>query len=128
MARVSVENGQLVVSMKGVRKYLASPCLIRLINDVTVPLENVVNATTEYTWSNEPMFQRGDVSASIPGRYFGGNFVQDGDKVFYDLSKKEEAVVINLKGEDYERLIIGVDDPEATVALIQQALENKAIK
>ena len=125
MARVKIEDGQLVVTMKGVRKYLASPSLIRMINDVTVPLENVVNATTEYAWSNEPMFQRGNVSASIPGHYFGGNFVQDGDKVFYDLSKKEEAVVINLKGEDYERLIIGVDDPEETVALVQQALDNR---
>ena len=123
MARVKIEDGQLIVTMKGVRKYLASPSLIRMINDVTVPLKNVVNATTEYAWSNEPMFQRGNVSASIPGHYFGGNFVQDGNKVFYDLSKKEEAIVINLKGEDYERLIIGVDDdPNVTVELINNAL------
>ena len=125
MARVSVENGQLVVSVKGARKWLASPCLIRIINDVTVPLDNIVNVTTEYTWSNAPMYQRGNVSTSIPGHYYGGNFIQDGADVFYDLSKKEEAVVINLKGEDYERLIIGVDDPEATVALIEQALDNR---
>ena len=122
MARVSIENGQLVISMKGVRKYLASPSLIRIINDVTIPLDNVVSATTDYAWNDSPMFQRGNISTSIPGRYYGGNFVQDGADVFYDLSKKEEAVVINLKGEDYERLIIGVDNPEEVIKLIESAL------
>ena len=56
--------------------------------------------------------------------YYGGSFVQDGDKVFYDLKKSEDAVVISLDDEQFNRLVIGVDDPDATVELIEKALNN----
>lgn len=41
------------------------------------------------------------------------------------MTSKENAVVITLKDEEFNRLIIGVEDPEATVAMIEQAM-NKA--
>ena len=42
-----------------------------------------------------------------------------------ELKKSEDAVVIELKDEEFKRLIIGVDDPAATVELIQKALGNR---
>jgi predicted nuclease of predicted toxin-antitoxin system len=48
--------------------------------------------------------------------------VQDGDKVFYDLRRKEDAVIITIKDEDFDRVVIGVEDPEAIVELIEKAL------
>ena len=57
--------------------------------------------------------------------YYGGTFLQRGDKVFYDLKKSEDAVVISLKDEKYKRLIIGVEDPDATARLIEKALNKE---
>jgi len=42
----------------------------------------------------------------------------------YDLKKREHAVVVTLKDEEFKRLIIGVNDPSAMVALIEQALNK----
>ena len=57
--------------------------------------------------------------------YFAGTFSQDGDKVFFDLKRREDAVVIVLQGEDFKRIIIGVEDVNATVEYIQKALAAK---
>jgi hypothetical protein len=60
--------------------------------------------------------------------YYGGTFKEggfwnaDGDKLFFDLKRKEEAIVIALKDEEFKRLIIGCETPDETVAVIQQAL------
>ena len=42
--------------------------------------------------------------------------------MFWDVHDPEKVVVIQLKDERYARLVIGVDDPSATVAAIQDAI------
>ena len=49
---------------------------------------------------------------------------QNGKKIFYDLGKKDFAVVIKLKNAKYDRLIIGVDEPKKIVNLINGSLNN----
>ena len=38
--------------------------------------------------------------------------------------RKEDSIVITLKDEDFKSLIIGVDDPNAAVELVENALNN----
>jgi hypothetical protein len=51
-----------------------------------------------------------------------GSFHHEGDRVFWDVHDPAKAVVIHLADERYARLVIGVDDPEGTVAAIRHAL------
>ncbi|MCL2216519.1 MAG: hypothetical protein FWB91_05805 [Defluviitaleaceae bacterium] len=115
MSRVRIEDGQLVITVQGARKFFA------VKSELSIPLTNVQDVTTGLAWKDTPVGIEKRVGTDWFG-YFGGSFVQEGKRVFYDIKKKEEAVVITLKDEDFESLIIGVDDPDATVELIKQSL------
>jgi hypothetical protein len=119
MARVVIMDDQLVVNMQGVRKVAA------LKSEFSVPLRNVKSvALNTEAWDESPKFGQKRMGADLYGFYFGGTFRQEGDKVFYDLKRKEDAIVIELCDieEDFSRLIIGVDNPEEIVKLIESAL------
>ena len=119
MARVNIENGQLVISMKGARKFFAFK------NEISIPLSNVIGVTSGLEWNDLPdLLERVSAGSNIPGFYYGGTFAQDGDKVFYDIKKKEEAVIIMLKDEDIERIVIGVDDPVAIIEYIEKSINK----
>lgn len=47
-----------------------------------------------------------------------GTFHVDGKRIFWDVRNPDNAVVIDLDDEDYEQLIVEVEDPDAVVALL----------
>ena len=119
MAKVTVENGQLVINMEGLRK------MGTLKNKLSIPLENVEWAMIDLeAWKNTPKPFQKIAGTDSYGIYFGGAFRQNGKKIFYDLGKKDFAVVIKLKNAKYDRLIIGVDEPKKIVDLINGSLNN----
>jgi hypothetical protein len=61
----------------------------------------------------------------IPGLLTAGSFYQSGGFVFYDVHDPERTVVLDLDHEHYKQLVIEVEDPAATVALVQSALGTK---
>ena len=127
MARVTIEDSQLVISMKGVRKFFASPSLLKLTSEISVPLNNVTGVSTGINWKELPGFLDKQAGTDLDGFYYGGIFVQDGNKVFYDIKKKEEAVIITLKDEEFERIVIGVEDPNDVVEYIEKALSEAKV-
>lgn len=125
MARVKVQDGQLVINMKGVRKFFA------MKSEVSVPLTSVESVVTGLEWKDVPNTVDKVLGTNSNTLYYGGTFRDggfwnsEGDKVFFDLRRKEEAIVITLKDEEFKKLIIGCETPEETVALIQQALNEE---
>ncbi len=59
---------------------------------------------------------------NVPGLLTAGSFIQRDGVVFFDVHDPERTVVIELDHEHYKRLVIEVQDPEATVAMLQAAL------
>ena len=119
MAKVTVENGQLVINIEGLRK------VGTLKNKLLIPLENVEWAMIDLeAWKNTPKPFQKIAGTDSYGIYFGGTFKQNGKKIFYDLGKKDFAVVIKLINAKYDRLIIGVDEPNKIVNLINESLNN----
>ena len=119
MAKVTVENGQLVINIEGLRK------MGTLKSKLLIPLENVEWAMMDLeAWKNTPKPFQKIAGTDSYGIYFGGAFRQNGKKIFYDLGKKDFAVVIKLKNAKYDRLIIGVDEPKKIVNLINGSLNN----
>ncbi len=49
---------------------------------------------------------------------------QDGKLIFWDVHDTSKAVVIELEDDTYQRLVIGVSDPRATVELIEHAVAS----
>lgn len=59
---------------------------------------------------------------SIPGVLTAGTFYEDGKRVLWDVHNPENTVVIGLKNERYNELIVEVADPKAAVELVKTAL------
>ncbi len=62
---------------------------------------------------------------SIPGLVTAGSFYQSGRMVFYDVHHAEQAIVVELDDDNYDRLIVEVRDPEGTVQLINAAIAGR---
>jgi len=127
MARAKIENGQLVISMKGARKFLA------MKSEVSIPLTSIVSVSTGFDLEDLPKILEKVLGTNSDAFYTGGRFREggfwnlDGDKWFFDLKTKEakDAIVITLQDDEFDKLVIGCETPMETVALIQQALANQ---
>ena len=124
MARVKIENAQLVINMQGIRKFLA------MKSELSVPLANVESVSLGFDLEDLPKTLEKVLGTNSDTFYTGGRFREggfwnlDGEKWFFDLRTKEDAIVIALKDNEFKKIIIGCETPEETVALIQQALDN----
>src|SRR4029077_18593127 len=64
------------------------------------------------------------MGSNIPGVLMAGPFYQDGGFVFYDVHDPRQTIVLELEHETYKRLIVQVEDPEATRKMIERALRT----
>ena len=55
----------------------------------------------------------------MPGVITAGTFYQHGKRVFWDVHDPERVIVIALKDERYDELIIEVADPVAVINLVE---------
>jgi len=119
MSRVKIENDQLVIIVEGARKFFA------FRSEVSIHLDNVVEVTSGLEWKDLPGTLEKRLGTNANTFYYGGYFSQEGRNVFYDLKRREDAVVITVKDEDFDTVVIGVDDSKSTVALIKQAMGSR---
>ncbi|MDR2832774.1 MAG: hypothetical protein LBV67_03565 [Streptococcaceae bacterium] len=119
MARVEIKDNQLVVNMKGIRKFAT------MKSELAVPLSQIksieaINQTSELM---PALLQRRIlIGTNFPG-YAGGIFDQEEGRVFYDLKKGDEAIVVELKQmEDFSRIIIGVEDAQEVTSLLNKEI------
>ena len=115
MAVVSVADGVLTVEIEGWRRLWA------LRRRVEVPLGHVRGATADPGMVREPKGIKAG-GTHVPGVLVAGTFRRAGEKVFWDVKDPAKAVVIELAGAAFARLVVEVADPRETVALIERAL------
>lgn len=54
-----------------------------------------------------------------------GSFLRSGEWSFWDVHHPEQAVILRLRDEHYGRVVVGVEDPAATIAAVQTALAGR---
>lgn len=114
MAKVHIEGDTLMVEMEGLDKLWA------LTSKLVIPLANVRGATSDPGIVKDPKGIRAS-GTHVPGVVAVGTFKLDGERIFWNVHDAEKAVVVELDDERYARLVVEVDDPAATVALIEEA-------
>jgi hypothetical protein len=118
-AQVNVVGESLVVRMEGADKFWA------FASRLEIPLVDVVDAEPAGDEARGwPGFKAG--GTYIPGVLHAGRFRKHGRLVFWDVHKPDKAIVIALRHEHYDKLIIEVDDPEGEVARIREAATTVA--
>jgi hypothetical protein len=59
---------------------------------------------------------------NLPGVITAGTFYQDGKRVFWDVHHPDNTIVIDLRNEKYQQIIVEVADPDAAVQTLTTAL------
>jgi hypothetical protein len=119
MATVEINGDDLEIHVSGVDRILA------LKSSVTVPLSHVVGADQDVSEACVIFHGLKLPGTDLPGVVTAGSFLKSGEWTFWDVHDPGKAVSIRLHDEHYSRLLIGVDDPQATVQLIQSAVAAK---
>ncbi len=119
MATIGIEGNDLIIDVQGMDKFWS------LKSRLTIPLAHVRGATADPSIAGEPHKGWRGPGTHLPGVIVAGTFHQDGTRVFWDVHHQDKAVVIELKDETYQRLVIEVDDPRATVELIEGAVASR---
>ena len=86
-----------------------------------MPLTHVRGATAD------PGVSRESAGIRSPGTYVprvitSGSYRKDGEWTFWDLRASQQAVVVELTGERFRRLVLGVDDARAVAERVERAL------
>jgi len=65
---------------------------------------------------------------SVPGIITAGTFYQHGKCLFWDVHHPERVIVVELRDERYDQLVLEVENPAATASLLQRSIANAGAK
>lgn len=116
-AEINISGGELVVEVKGADKIWA------LKSELRIPLQHVVGAESGEQEASAWYHGIRAPGTSLPGVITAGTFYRHGEKVFWDVHHPEKAVAIVLRDENYQRLVVEVEDPAATIQTITAAVK-----
>ena len=116
MVGLSIAEGKLTVHVWGADKLWAFKSSLEL------PLAHIAGVHADPEAARGWYHGMRMPGTNVPGVITAGTFYQDGKRVFWDVHHPEKAVVINLHDERYNELVVEVNDPDAAVKLIQNAL------
>lgn len=112
MVDLAVSDGKLLLNVRGADKLWAFK------SSLEIPLQHVAGIRADPEVARSWWHGWRVPGTSIPGVITAGTFYQDGKRVFWDVHNPENTVVIDLRDERYNQLIVEVADPNAAVALI----------
>jgi hypothetical protein len=118
MVDLAIDNGKLRLHVHGADQLWAFK------SSLEIPLVHITEVRAD------PSIARGWFhgirmpGVNLPGVITAGTFYQDGKRIFWDVHHPASTIVIGLRDERYQELIVEVADPPAAVSLIQGALGN----
>lgn len=115
MPRLELTDRELIVHLT------AWESIWSLRRSFRLPLTQVRGATEDNGFSGRALGLR-IPGTHIPGLIAAGTFIKDGDKQFVYTMRKLQTIVIELSGNDWARLVIGVPDVRVEVARINAAV------
>ncbi|HVS05339.1 MAG TPA: hypothetical protein VHK65_04130 [Candidatus Dormibacteraeota bacterium] len=120
MTKVEIQDDRLIARIQGLDQVLAFK------SELSIPLAHVQGAAVSppevrRRWRN-PLRIRVPGS-DMPYVVMAGSFVfLDGEHAFWDVHDPDRTVVIELDHEKFAKLVLEVEDPQATAAAINAAV------
>ena len=111
MVDVIIENDKVVFNVKGIHKVLA------LKSRIEVPREHIASARIDSTVFSIYKGIRAP-GTYIPGLITAGTFRKDGKRIFWDVFRKSNAIVVDLVEEKYSQLVIEVAEPAVVINML----------
>jgi hypothetical protein len=116
MVELSISGGNLVLQVLGADKLWA------LKSSLEIPLKHISEIRADSAIARGWWHGLRMPGTNVPGVLTAGTFYQDGKRVFWDVHNPDNTVVIDLKDERYNELIVEVADPQSAVELVKAAL------
>jgi len=104
VVEVTIKRDTVIFEILGFHKILA------LRSRFIIPRDHI----TSVTWDKTSLWQW--KGWRIPGTFFpgvirAGTYYHQGNRIFWDVADADKALLIQLRDESYDKLIIEVDDP-----------------
>ena len=115
MADIELTPTTLVVHIRGADQFLA------LKSELVIPLAHVAKVELNPAEAHQIWHGLRIAGTNLPGVVTAGRFLQDGEWAFWDVHDPDRAICIHLHDEHYAKLVIGVDNPEASAQAIGNA-------
>jgi hypothetical protein len=111
MVTIQKIDNNFLFEVKGMHKLWAFK------SEIKIPFEHVLKAyqDTEIVKGKKGFRFPG---TSIPGIINAGTFLNNGETNFWDVSNPDNAIVIDLKDEEYHQIIVEVENPAAVIDLL----------
>ncbi len=122
MVEISVIDGHVLVEVQGMHRLWALKSTLRVpLSDIVSVKHDPERATRAFPGLKVP-------GTHIPTVYTAGTYYQsDFRPDFWTVRHPEQAIVIQCtEGAAYDEIIVEVQDPAATVARIQSALDERS--
>lgn len=111
MITISKENDRFTFHVKGMHKLWAFK------SELSIPIDNVLRAYQDLDSIKGWKGWRAP-GTHIPSIITSGTFHKEGNKIFWDVVNKEKSIIVELKDEFYQQLIIEVEDPKEAIELL----------
>ncbi|MGO8793476.1 MAG: hypothetical protein ACLQLC_01530 [Candidatus Sulfotelmatobacter sp.] len=116
MVDLSISEDKVILHVRGADQLWA------LKSSLEIPLAHVAAIRADPSVAHGWWHGLRLPGTNIPGVLTAGTFYHDGKRVFWDVHNPENTVVLELKDERYNELIVEVNDPRAVVELVKGAL------
>ncbi|MEV3936396.1 hypothetical protein AB0K52_10515 [Glycomyces sp. NPDC049804] len=116
MAVLEYTDTHLTVRLSGARRVFGR------WRPLAIPLAAVTAVRADPAAARAFPGARWGVATNIPGLVNLGSFRRGGSRDFWDVADPDRAIVVELDGAQYDRLLLEVDDPEAAVAAMRARL------
>ena len=118
MARIELTSKMLIVSITGMDRFLAFK------GQLEVPLTHVTGAEADPEIAKSSWKGWKAPGTNIPGVVTAGTFYRDGKRMFWDVHDPEKTIVIRLADDQYDTLVVEVEEPNATAQAITRAASS----
>lgn len=118
MVRITIEGDRVRFDVEGWDKLWA------LKSQLEIPLSHIHSVRVDPEPARGWWHGLRMPGTQIPGILTAGTFYQWDGAVFFDVHDPERTIVLDLDHEQYKRLVLEVEDPKASVAMLHDALSH----
>jgi hypothetical protein len=118
MVGITVEDDRVVFQVEGLDKLWAFRSRLEIPLTHVTDVEHDAAAVGRW-WHGIKL-----VGTDLPGLFAAGTFYYHGELVFWDVHDVTRTIVVSLDHERYKKLIVEVEDADATVDRIRAALRR----
>lgn len=118
MVDITVHEDTAIFDIKGFHKVWAFKKLLK------IPVKHIVGV--HHAAHRKKEFWKGwrVIGTHIPGVIAAGTFKHEGKTIFWDTSRGDNTIVVELANEHYDELVIDVDDPARVVQSLQAGIHE----